>query len=108
MNNWLGREDSNLRIRDPKSRALPGLATPQTRPASPHHTVRMAGPDSVRTAQHDQPARLTRRRIDRAWSSERARPKTVGPLPDITAPSAPAARSAAFIRAITGSIGSAI
>jgi len=62
----------------------------------------MAAPLFVLTAQADQPARFTRRWIWRAWSSERATPNTVGPLPDITAPSAPAASSAAFIRPITG------
>ena len=68
--------------------------------------ARIAGPECVRTAQQAQPARFTRRRIWRAWSSERAMPNTVGPLPDMIAPSAPAARSAAFMRPITGSTGS--
>src|SRR5882672_4264688 len=66
----------------------------------------MAGPEFVRTAQQAQPARLTRVRICRAWSRERATPNPVGPLPDMIAPSAPAAKRAAFMRPITGRTGS--
>src|SRR5947207_10540013 len=40
--NWLGRKDSNLRIRDPKSRALPlGHAPPSS---SPGPSARLAEP----------------------------------------------------------------
>src|SRR3989442_13789973 len=127
---WLGREDSNLRIRDPKSRALPLGHAPKTfsplaslqAPArlarqKPFHrsprrrhrlgshysaTILTAGPVRVRTAQQSQAPRVSRRRICRACSNERATPNTVGPLPDISAPSAPAASSAARIRPIGG------
>ncbi|OLC64610.1 MAG: hypothetical protein AUG80_18905 [Candidatus Rokubacteria bacterium 13_1_20CM_4_68_9] len=64
--------------------------------------MRTAGPASVRTAQQRHDARVSRARIWRACSNERATPNTVGPLPDIAAPSAPAARSAALIRSISG------
>jgi len=63
--------------------------------------MRTAGPASVRTAQQRHDARVSRARIWRACSNERATPNTVGPLPDIAAPSAPAARSAALIRSIS-------
>ena len=62
----------------------------------------------MRTAQQAQPFRLTRMRICRAWSRDRAIPNTVGPLPDMIAPSAPAAKRAAFMRPITGSTGTSI
>src|SRR5207244_1564271 len=77
------------------------LATPHRvpffddRPRRPYFRIRIAGPRSVRTAQHPQRARVTRARICRAWSNERAIPNTVSPLPDICAPRAPATRSAA-------------
>src|SRR5216117_1036520 len=94
---WLGREDSNLRIRDPKSRALPLGHAPSFASPQGSRVIRIAGPRIARTAQHAQEPRATRARICRAWSNERATPNTVSPLPDIAAPSAPAARSAASI-----------
>src|SRR5262249_30259538 len=80
------------------------LATPH-RPG--HHSAlsRMAGPPMVRTAQHDHDSLASRARSCRACSQDRARPKTVGPLPDMAAPSAPAARRAAFILAMWRWIG---
>src|SRR5439155_11008668 len=88
-------------LRGPKPRVLPLDDAPV------NQIARMAAPEFVRTAQAAQPARLTRRWICCAWSSDRAMPNTVGPLPDITAPSVPAASSAAFMRPITGIAGSA-
>src|SRR3972149_4531087 len=83
-------------LRGPKPRVLPLDDAP----------VSNGGPDHAPPHTAPRPPRPPRRWIWRAWSSERATPNTVGPLPDITAPSAPAASSAAFIRPITGMAGS--
>ena len=95
---WLGREDRTSNAGSKVPRLATGHAPVESRSGSSRHPDRRRR-RCVRTAQHDQPARFTRRRICRAWSRERATPNTVGPLPDITAPSAPAASSAAFMRA---------
>src|SRR3989442_923684 len=105
-----GFEPPNTGFKVPR---LNRLATPhQVQAHAPPHWVqghfarvpliRIAGPCSARTAQHAHDPRTTRVRIWRACSNERATPKTVGPLPDIAAPSAPAASSAACIRPISG------
>ncbi|OGK94267.1 MAG: hypothetical protein A3J45_05885 [Candidatus Rokubacteria bacterium RIFCSPHIGHO2_02_FULL_69_13] len=60
----------------------------------------------MRTAHASRDAVVTRSRICRAWSAERATASTVGPLPDITLPSAPALMSARLIRPIWGCAGS--
>src|SRR5207247_1850798 len=67
--------------------------------------MRIAAPEFVLTAHAAHPPRFTRRWICLAWSRDRARPNTVGPLPDMAAPSAPAARSAPFVRPITATAG---
>src|SRR5262249_22885946 len=98
---WGGRDRTSVagsKAPSPTARRRPKIV----RPLSIPQIARTAGPPWVRTAQQAQPARFTRRRICRAWSSERAMPNTVGPLPDISAPTAPAAISAAFIRPTPG------
>src|SRR2546425_8510338 len=74
-------------LRGPKPRVLPLDDAPSS--SRPGYTTRIAGPEWVRTAQQAQSARLTRRRIWRAWAGVRAIPTNVGPLPVITAHIAP-------------------
>src|SRR5262245_5253690 len=90
---WLGREDSNLRsgIQSPAPYRLapPQAARPVAPPPAASPAIESGGPATVRVTQvrHGRPARPAS--IRRAPALEGATPITVGPLPDITAPSAP-------------------
>ena len=94
-----GFEPPNTGSKVPRLAAWPRPIDPAPDYRAPFPRIRTAGPRSVRTAQHSHEPRATRAWIWRACSSDRATPNTVGPLPDIAAPSAPAATRAACMLA---------
>src|SRR5574341_2063977 len=112
---WLGREDSNLRMRDPKSRALPlghapiavrraGVAVAQCSPASledrrarPHDrgaTIGFAG--SVVAAAAKAPWVRARAARPSAADASGTTANTEAPLPDMRNGKAPPTKSISF------------
>src|SRR2546422_4597567 len=91
LHSWLGREDSNLRIRDPKSRALPlGHAPPcvssfaEPFAAGPHDCVHQLASDG-----RDSPGSLASGAGAPAPGCPAARPTAPPPPPAPPAPAAP-------------------